>query len=65
MKYHYRIGTIRWVRWRGRGDVRSYRAPEGWEASAHKLDHHPITDARECAATQWWIREEYVGHLSL
>lgn len=54
---HYLDGSVRWHRYTGKGDVRAYRPPKGWEATAHLIDHHPITN-RMLRQSQWWVREE-------
>src|SRR3546814_12514195 len=38
----YAPGTVRARRWHGAGDVRGYRPPSGWTASAHLTDIHHI-----------------------
>lgn len=69
--YHYvlTVGDIRWHRYTGKGDVRSYRAPRGWQAFAELIDYHPITGKKlggtKLPQSQWWIREEYWGNYGL
>jgi hypothetical protein len=58
--YLYNVGTVRWRRYTGEGDVRAYRAPKGWDAFADLRDTHPITGA-QMPRSQWWIREKYTG----
>lgn len=60
MSYHYVYGALRWKRYTGTGDVRGYRPAKGWDATAHQLDHHPITD-RPLKKSQWWICEKFRG----
>ena len=52
----YAPGTVRARRWHGEGDVRSYRPPSGWTASADLTDIHPIT-GRALSRAVWWIIE--------
>lgn len=59
MAYQYVVGAVRWKR-HAEGDLRSYRAPKGWDASAWSIDSHPLT-GREFKTAQWWIMEEYKG----
>ncbi|MEZ5661322.1 MAG: hypothetical protein R3E83_23280 [Burkholderiaceae bacterium] len=49
-------GTVRARRWHGEGDVRGYRPPSGWTASADLADIHPIT-GRALQRAVWWIIE--------
>lgn len=56
MAYQYEPGAVRWKRWNGKGDVRAYVAPEGWNSSAELLERHPLTD-KPFKESQWWIRE--------
>ena len=60
MSYFYTIGSMRWKRFTGDGDVRAYRAKKGWWVTAHMLDYHPTTD-RHLPTSQWWICETYYG----
>lgn len=58
MRYHYNPGTCRWFRWQGWGDIRGYRAPEGWTVSGvAQFDEHPITGKPFKDGAQWWICE--------
>lgn len=41
MTYHYIFGATRWKRWTGSGDVRTARAPKGWDVIAEIRDTHP------------------------
>lgn len=59
-KHYYYESGVRWFRWTGPGDVRSYRPPKGWEAFADLVDQHPIT-GKELRESQWWIRETFTG----
>lgn len=59
MKYFYEIGAVRWRRHTA-GDVRGVRVPEGWEAMAEQVDHHPIT-GEKLKRLEWWIKETFVG----
>mgnify|MGYP001125172941 FL=1 len=52
----YAPGTVRARRWRGDGDVRGYRPPSGWMASADPTDIHPIT-GRVLSRAVWWLIE--------
>jgi len=52
----YVSGTIRARRWRGDGDIRGYRPPNGWTACADLTDIHPIT-GRALPCSTWWIIE--------
>ena len=52
----YAPGTVRARRWHGEGDVRGYRPPSGWTASADLTDIHPIT-GRALSRAVWWIIE--------
>lgn len=54
--YQYENGTTRWKRFSGRGDVRAYRAPKGWSASADLIENHPIT-GEHFGKSVWWIME--------
>lgn len=56
----YVPGAVRWRRFDGAGDVRSYRAAKGWSVMAHLIDRHPITD-RQLDGSQWWICETFEG----
>lgn len=57
--WHYEVGSVRWRRHdSSKGDVRSHRAPKGWEALAFLLEHHPIT-GRPLKNPGWWICETY------
>ncbi len=49
-------GAVRARLWRGEGDVRVYRLPSGWTASADLTDIHPIT-GRALARAVWRIIE--------
>jgi len=40
---HYASGTVRYRRWDCDDDVRSYRPPKGWQATADLIEIHPIT----------------------
>lgn len=60
MTYHYIFGATRWKRWTGSGDVRTARAPKGWDVSAEIRDTHPIT-GKAFKHSQWWVCETYVG----
>jgi len=56
---HYPPGTVRYRRWEGTDtnmDIRCYRPPKGWSASADVLDIHPIT-GKELPDGEWWIVE--------
>lgn len=57
--YLYGIGR-RWRKHDQREDVRLYRAPKGWEATAFLLDSHPIT-GKAFRSAQWWILERFTG----
>lgn len=59
MAYVYESGT-RWRRFTGKGDVRAYRAPRGWEATAEVCEYHPVT-GKKLRFSQWWICERFVG----
>ena len=59
MKYHYKT-AVRWFRWTVPGDVRCHVPPKGWQAQAHLLDYHPITD-KHLRSSQWWIKEVFSG----
>ena len=59
MSYLYVSGK-RWKKWTGDGDVRAYRAPKGWEATAFLCDAHPLT-GKKFRSSQWWIYERFVG----
>ena len=62
MGWNYVYGARRWKRFDGKGDVRSHRAPKGWEASAELLDCHPLTGKRFInGRVEWWICEKFVG----
>ncbi|KSR45979.1 hypothetical protein [Pseudomonas aeruginosa] len=52
----YAPGTRRARRWHGSGDVRGYRPPHGWTASADLTDIHPIT-GKQLRRAIWWIIE--------
>lgn len=52
----YLPGTIRMRRWRGQGDVRAYRPPEGWTAAANLIDIHPVS-GQPLPDSQWWLFE--------
>lgn len=52
----YPSGTVRARRWRGQGDVRAYRPPAGWTATADLIDMHPIS-SRPLPKSEWWIFE--------
>lgn len=54
--YQYTNGTTRWRRFNGRGDVRAYRAPKGWSASAELIEHHPVS-GEFFSRSDWWIKE--------
>lgn len=54
--YHYEGGSVRWLKSNGKGDVRGYRCPRGWRATADLIEHHPIT-GEFLGKSQWWIRE--------
>ncbi|WP_400564398.1 hypothetical protein ACFELC_23665 [Pseudomonas aeruginosa] len=52
----YAPGTRRARRWHGSGDVRGYRPPRGWSATADLTDIHPIT-GKPLRHAVWWIIE--------
>jgi hypothetical protein len=58
MKYHYEVGTTRWLR--TNDDPRGHCPPKGWDAKADMLEYHPIT-GRPYHGSVWWICETYVG----
>jgi hypothetical protein len=60
VKYHYKAGSVRWFRHDGDHDVRSHRSPNGWDAHADLIDHHPIT-GKPLRRSEWWIRETFSG----
>lgn len=59
-RYQYEPGTTRWRRHDGKSDVRTYRAPNGWEAFVHELGYHPITGIA-FTEPQCWFEETFVG----
>ena len=52
----YSPGTVRARRWHGDGDVRDYRPPRGWTATADLTDIHPIS-GKPLPHAVWWIIE--------
>lgn len=56
MSYQYDKGTVRWRRYSGPGDVRSYCASRGLTAQAVLVDIHPIT-SMYLGRSEWWIKE--------
>lgn len=58
--YTYKLGAVRAKKYTGKGDVRAYRAPKGWEAEAAVVDRNPITGT-QLKTSQWWIIERYIG----
>lgn len=56
--YHYEGGTIRWKKFNGKGDIRAYRAPKGWSATADLIEYHPITGTL-LGKSEWWIQETW------
>ena len=56
----YEYGAVRWKRWTRDADIRSYRPPKNWVATAHLLDYHPCT-GKTAKKSRWWIREKYIG----
>lgn len=54
--YHYEGGSTRWRKYNGKGDIRAYRAPNGWSVTAHLIEYHPITGVF-LGKSQWWIQE--------
>ena len=57
--YLYTVGTERFRKFDGDGDVRGYRAPRGWEVEAFTPERHPITGRP--LRYQWWIKETFTG----
>lgn len=52
----YAPGTVRAHRWHGDGDVRGYRPPRSWTATANLTDIHPIS-GKPLPHAAWWIIE--------
>jgi hypothetical protein len=60
--YHNEDGTTRWRLFNGRGDVRAFRAPRGWQASADLIDAHPETGSY-FGVSDWRLKEvKEAGH---
>ena len=59
MRYHYEIGTVRWLRHTG-GEIRCHNPPKGWESCSDLVERNPVTGKRLKEA-EWWIREIYMG----
>ena len=55
--YHYENGSVRWRKYSGKGDIRAYRPPKGWCASADLIEYHPIT-GEFLGRYHRWIKEE-------
>ena len=56
----YEPGAVRWRKHTGNHDVRSTRAPKGWDVEAMILDEHPVT-GKPLKQAQWWIKETFTG----
>ena len=45
MRYHYEIGTVRWLRHTG-GEIRCHNPPKGWESCSGLVERNPVTGKR-------------------
>lgn len=58
--YQYEGNTVRWLKYEGNDDVRTYRAPKGCSADADLIEYHPIT-GEFLGESKWWIKESKEG----
>ncbi len=58
--YQYEGNTVRWLKYEGNDDVRTYRAPKGWSAEADLIEYQPIT-GEFLGESRWLIKESKEG----
>lgn len=53
-KMYHLGGGVFCFKWDGSGDVRGYRPPAGFEATADLVDCHPVT-GEPIGFSEWWM----------